>query len=68
MQRSWKVTKTNNGLQSRIASTWFLVLLVMVLGGLTKHDQYEKFLWVCIGASAGLYRVSSNQPGTIGIA
>jgi hypothetical protein len=32
--------------------TWLVVLLVMLVGGITKTDQAEKMLWVAIGVSA----------------
>ncbi len=35
----------------QLARTWQIALIVLLLGGLTKHDQYDKLLWLTLGAS-----------------
>lgn len=37
-----------------LASTWFVVLVVLLIGGITKHDQYDKLLWLTLGIAASL--------------
>jgi O-antigen ligase len=39
---------------SNLAFTWFLVLLVFFLGGLTKSDQIDKMMWAAVGVGAGM--------------
>lgn len=34
---------------------WLIVFLIMILSGLTKNDQYDKFLWFVIGISVSFY-------------
>jgi peptidoglycan/LPS O-acetylase OafA/YrhL len=46
----WKAMRRKNSL-SGLATTWLIVLVVMVVGGLSKHDQYEKLLWLGMGTS-----------------
>lgn len=47
----WKTLRSGSEEQKSIAMVWMIALIVMMLGGLTKHDEYEKLLWVTIGAS-----------------
>jgi O-antigen ligase len=35
----------------QLARTWQIALIVLLLGGLTKHDQYDKLLWLTLGAT-----------------
>ncbi len=35
-----------------IARTWQIAIIVLLVGGLTKHDQYDKLLWMTLGACA----------------
>lgn len=42
--------KAINGLQR----TWFIVFVVILAGGMTKTDQVDKLLWLCMGVSAFL--------------
>ena len=37
--------KTFSGIQR----TWFIVFIVMLAGGITKTDQVDKLLWLCMG-------------------
>lgn len=47
----WRASQQSSGV-SQLARMWLIALLVMLIGGLTKHDHYDKLLWLCIGASA----------------
>lgn len=37
---------------SKLANTWFIVFVIMLLGGITKQDHYDKLIWMAIGISA----------------
>ncbi|MDL1894829.1 O-antigen ligase family protein [Anaerolineae bacterium CFX7] len=37
-----------------LAQVWLMVLIVILVGGLTKHDQYDKLLWLIFGIGAAL--------------
>lgn len=49
--------------QAPLAFTWLAMLLIMLLGGLTKHDQYDKLIWFLFGISA-LYAGRTAIPST----
>ncbi|MDP9341261.1 MAG: O-antigen ligase family protein [Actinomycetota bacterium] len=52
-----------------IARTWQIALIVLLLGGLTKHDQYDKLLWMLFGACASFgagYRHYLRRPAPAG--
>lgn len=44
--------KNSEPLISRLANTWFIVFIIMLLGGITKQDHYDKLVWMVIGISA----------------
>lgn len=50
----WQYRSHSHGEYSAIAQTWLIALIVILVGGITKHDQYDKFLWLIIGISAGI--------------
>lgn len=35
----------------RIVQIWVVTLILLLLGGITKHDHYDKLLWLVIGIS-----------------
>lgn len=36
---------------NRISKTWMIVFIVVLAGGITKTDQVDKALWLCLGVS-----------------
>jgi len=48
----WQAVTRLPSQDAALANTWFTMLLVMLVGGLTKHDQYEKLIWFLIGMAA----------------
>ncbi len=46
----WRAARRKDDF-SGLAATWLIVLVVMLVGGLSKHDQYEKLLWLAVGTS-----------------
>ena len=47
----WKTIRTGTRSEKSIAIIWMIALIILMIGGMTKHDQYEKLLWSTIGAS-----------------
>jgi O-antigen ligase len=45
----WRATRLADPATASLARTWFIVLAVLLLGGLTKDDQYNKLLWIVLG-------------------
>ncbi|MBI5668000.1 MAG: O-antigen ligase family protein [Chloroflexi bacterium] len=39
---------------SLLAFTWFTALVIILVGGITKQDQYDKLLWFVLGACAAM--------------
>jgi O-antigen ligase len=54
----WRAARLPNREISALAWTWLLAFSVMLLGGLTKHDQYDKLLWITIGVSCHFDRLA----------
>jgi O-antigen ligase len=46
-----------------LSHTWFTVLVVILVGGITKQDQYDKLLWLSLGACTAMesLRIHMNQ-------
>lgn len=46
-----------------LARTWIIALIVLLIGGITAHDQYEKLLWMTFAAclSFGYWRLGSRR-------
>jgi O-antigen ligase len=47
-------TRSTDLEKSVLAQVWLIVLIVILVGGLTKHDQYDKLLWLVLGIGASL--------------
>ena len=47
----WRATRCANKRLSALAKAWLTAFIVLLVGGLTKHDQADKLLWICIGVS-----------------
>jgi len=57
----WKTMHSKNFRISLLAQVWFVVSAVMLLGGLTKHDHYDKLLWITFGLGASLSGKNINS-------
>lgn len=44
-----------------LARVWLIVLCILLLGGITKHDSYEKFLWFILGMSLSFGGVNGSE-------
>lgn len=40
---------------------WLVVFMVMLLGGITKHDQYDKMLWLSFGVGVSRFWLSRKM-------
>jgi O-antigen ligase len=45
----WRATRCADKELSPLAKAWLTVFVVLLVGGLTKHDLADKLLWSCIG-------------------
>ncbi len=45
----WLASTRLHPQNAALAYTWLTMLLIMLVGGLTKHDQYEKLVWFLVG-------------------
>ena len=64
----WQASHELPQADAALAFTWLAILLIMLLGGLTKHDQYEKLIWFAFGMSAWYAEVlARQQPATVEI-
>jgi O-antigen ligase len=50
------VARRDQGEWSGLARTWLFVLLLVLVGGITKHDQYDKFPWLIPGLALAISR------------
>jgi O-antigen ligase len=50
----WRASRQTNTVNAHLAYTWLVVLVVLLLGGITKHDHYDKLLWLVLGLSVTL--------------
>lgn len=45
----WQAARLSNPVASSLAWTWFIVLVLLLLGGITKNDHFDKLLWLVLG-------------------
>lgn len=50
--------------QKNLAYLWVVVLVLLLIGGITKHDQYDKLLWLMFGACASMENFLRRQRRT----
>ena len=53
--------KNGNGEWKGLAQTWLFILLLVLVGGITKHDQYDKFPWLIVGMSVAILNNSNHK-------
>jgi O-antigen ligase len=58
LNQLWKTTNSENDSVASLARIWLIILSIMLLGGLTKHDHYDKLLWITVGVSLVKWRES----------
>ncbi|MFQ5922052.1 MAG: O-antigen ligase family protein, partial [Anaerolineales bacterium] len=47
----WLTRRSPDTTNSSLAQTWLVVMVIMLLGGITKHDHYDKLIWLVMGIS-----------------
>lgn len=45
----WIATRSQDSNLASLAKVWLIVLILMLLGGITKQDQFDKLVWICFG-------------------
>ena len=64
----WHAIRNSDPETKQLAYTWFVAFLIMAFGGFTKQDNYERLLWLTLGASGYfasrrlLGRTQSHEP------
>jgi O-antigen ligase len=48
----WRSQKSANPDLAFVGQTWMIAFILILIGGMTKHDHYDKLLWFMIGISA----------------
>jgi len=51
MVKFWRGFQSQKPEISSLVKTWLVVFVVLLLGGVTKHDHYDKLLWMTAGIS-----------------
>jgi O-antigen ligase len=54
-------TIINDTEKKRIFQAWFFGFLIFLIGGLTKHDHYDKLLFLFLGISSSIYKIYFNE-------
>jgi len=47
----WQALKSENTQLTAYAALWMTILLIIMVGGITKQDNYERLLWLSLGVS-----------------
>lgn len=55
-----KYKKVINSSQKKIMESWFLAFVIFLIGGLTKHDHYDKLFFLFIGISIAFDNMRNN--------
>jgi len=61
LREMWRLRNSEDALVVALAQTWLVVFVIMLLGGLTKHDHYDKLIWIVIGLGISLSVKSSSS-------
>jgi len=46
---------------SDLAKNWIIVIILVLLAGITKHDQYDKLNWIMIGIAVSISKLSERE-------
>lgn len=53
----WLASRSRDREVKLLGQTWFVVFVIMLLGGITKHDHYDKLIWIVMGiASSSIWK------------
>ena len=56
-----KSSNSENGKIANFARLWSLIIMLVLLAGITKHDHYDKFNWITIGISASICNLKAKS-------
>lgn len=56
-----RIARSGHGEWSDLARTWLFLLLLVLIGGITKHDQYDKFPWLIPGLTLAISRAVQEK-------
>ncbi|MBN1564070.1 MAG: O-antigen ligase family protein [Anaerolineae bacterium] len=48
----FRASRSANREMRELATIWLIVFIVLLSGGITKHDHYEKLIWLCVGVAS----------------
>ena len=60
----WKASQTEDLELKSLARMWFIVLLVLLIGGITMTQSAEKLIWICMGVSEYFHLHALHKPVT----
>lgn len=49
----------------RVFQAWFFSFVIFLIGGLTKHDHYDKLFFLFLGISSAIFKMYSNEKNSI---
>jgi len=56
-----KTIRSKNNNVSELALNWLIVIILVLLAGLTKHDHYDKLNWIVIGIVVSISRIGEYE-------
>lgn len=56
-----KVIRSKNTNVSELAKNWLIVIILVLLAGITKHDHYDKLNWIVIGMGVSISRMDKRE-------
>ncbi|HBG59994.1 MAG TPA: O-antigen ligase family protein [Anaerolineaceae bacterium] len=64
LRNLWKASRIDDLELRSLATVWFIVLVIMLIGGITMTQSAEKLIWICMGVSEYFHLHVLNQPAT----
>lgn len=61
IQNFWVIRFMGNVTVKSLGNVWLIVLLVLLIGGITKHDHYDKLVWFAMGISVYFVRYHQRE-------
>jgi hypothetical protein len=61
--RKYRFIKNNEN--RRIMQAWFIAFVIFLIGGLTKHDHYDKLFFLFLGISSSLAAIQEREKSTL---
>lgn len=61
IQNFWRTSIFDDTRLGSIRNIWFIVFVIMLLGGMTKTDQVDKMIWMTMGVSVYFYHLAEAK-------